>query len=64
MAKNDRLVTALNMTEHDDFYAELLSAHEVMSDEESQAFNARLILILANHIGHTEVLKQALSTAR
>ncbi|MEM7634891.1 MAG: DUF2783 domain-containing protein [Pseudomonadota bacterium] len=64
MAKNDRLVTALNMAEHDEFYAELLRAHEAMNDEESQAFNARLILILANHIGKTEVLKQALSAAR
>lgn len=64
MAPNDQLVTALNMTEHDDFYAELLSAHEIMSDEESQAFNARLILILANHIGNPAVLKQALSAAR
>ena len=64
MAQNEQLVTALNMTEHDEFYAELLSAHEGMSDEESQAFNARLILILANHIGNTQVLKQALNAAK
>ena len=64
MAQNEQLVTALNMTEHDEFYAELLSAHEGMSDEESQAFNASLILVLANHIGNTEVLKQALLVAR
>ncbi|MGB5216243.1 MAG: DUF2783 domain-containing protein [Anderseniella sp.] len=54
----------MNMTEHDEFYAELLSAHDGMSDEESQAFNARLILVLANHIGNPEVLKQALLAAR
>lgn len=64
MAQNDQLVTALNMAEHDQFYAELLNAHDGMSDEESQAFNARLILILANQIGNTEVLKQALNAAK
>jgi hypothetical protein len=35
-----------------------------MSDEQSQAFNARLILVLANHIGCAEVLRQALLAAR
>lgn len=64
MAQTDRLVTAPNLAEHDDFYAQLLSAHDGMSDEESQAFNARLILILANHIGNSDVLRQALLAAR
>ncbi|WP_108881423.1 DUF2783 domain-containing protein [Anderseniella sp. Alg231-50] len=64
MSQGDQLVTALNMAEHDDFYADLLNAHDGLSDEESQAFNARLILILANHIGNPDVLKQALLAAR
>lgn len=64
MSQTDRLVTAPNLAEHDEFYAQLVSAHEGMSDEESQAFNARLILILANHIGNSEVLRQAVSAAR
>ena len=64
MSHNDRLVTAVNIAEHDDFYAELLMAHEGMNDEDSQTFNARLILILANHIGNIEVLKQALAVAK
>jgi hypothetical protein len=64
MSQTDQLVSALNMAEHDEFYAELLNAHVGMTDEESQAFNARLILVLANHIGNTEVLKQALLVAR
>ena len=64
MSHDDRLVTTANIAEHDDFYAELLMAHEGMNDEESQAFNARLILILANHIGNIEVLRQALTVAR
>ncbi len=64
MSHDDRLVTTANITEHDDFYAELLMAHEGMNDEDSQAFNARLILILANHIGNIDVLRQAITAAK
>lgn len=53
-----------NFTSADDFYAELIHAHEGMSDEESAAFNARLILILANHIGDNAALSAALAAAR
>jgi len=64
MSHDDRLVTTANIAKHDDFYAELLMAHEGMNDEDSQAFNTRLILILANHIGNIDVLKQALVAAK
>lgn len=64
MSQGDQLVTALNMAEHDDFYENLLNAHDGLSDEDSQSFNARLILVLANHIGEPEVLRQALLAAR
>ncbi len=64
MSEGEQLVAALNMSEQDEFYADLLNAHDGMSDEESQAFNARLILVLANHIGTPAVLKQALLAAR
>ena len=47
----------------DDFYAELLALHEGRSMDESVALNARLILILANHIGDREVLRQAMEAA-
>lgn len=47
----------------DDFYEALISAHANLSDSESHAFNARLVLILANHIGSLPVLKQALRAA-
>ena len=47
----------------DDFYARLLSAHEGLSKEESDALNARLILILANHVGDMAVLDAALEAA-
>lgn len=53
-----------NITGPDDFYAELLAAHEGLSKAESDALNARLILILANHVGDRATLREALSTAR
>lgn len=59
-----RLVTDLNLIEHDAFYARLLAAHRGLSEAESQALNARLILILANHVGDLEALTEALDLAR
>ncbi len=60
-------MTSLNMdpniAQPDDFYARLLAAHEGKSKAESDAINARLILILANHIGDTPVLLEALDLA-
>ena len=57
------LNTTPNIHDPDGFYAELLNAHEGLSDDDSIAFNARLILILANHIGDRAVLTEALAAA-
>lgn len=57
------LTTMPNIARPDDFYAELLDAHEGLSKAESDALNARLILLLANHIGDRMVLSEALKTA-
>jgi hypothetical protein len=48
----------------DEFYENLIDAHNGLSDEHSEAFNARLILLLANHIGDLRVLREALQAAR
>lgn len=48
----------------DDFYAALLEAHEGLSAADSAALNSRLILLLANHIGDIDVIRQALRAAR
>ena len=48
----------------DDFYEALIEAHNGLSDEQSEALNARLILLLANHIGDLRVLREALQAAR
>jgi len=58
------LVTLPNINDPDDFYAELLACHKDLSQSESDALNARLILILANHIGDRDVLTKALTAAR
>ena len=47
----------------DDFYAALLAAHKGLSDDESHALNARLVLIFANEIGDAKRLKNILSAA-
>lgn len=53
-----------NIKDPDGFYQELLECHEGLSKEESDALNARLILVLANHIGDRSVLREALAAAR
>lgn len=57
------LNTTPNIPDGDSFYAELIAAHEDLSEDQSSAFNARLILLLANHIGDREVLSEALAKA-
>ena len=58
-----RLIETPNLPDHDGFYAELLAAHKGLAPEQSAALNARLILILANHIGDREALSDALRLA-
>lgn len=53
-----------NITDPDGFYDELLHVHDGLSKEESDALNARLILVLANHIGDRDVLRAALKAAK
>lgn len=48
----------------DGFYEQLLDAHANLSLEQSQALNARLILLLANQIGHAQVLAQCIALAQ
>lgn len=48
----------------DDFYQLLIDTHRDLSDEQSARVNAKLILLLANHIGDISVLRQAMAIAR
>ena len=58
------LITTPHFSAADDFYEALIDTHRDLSNEQSQALNARLVLLLANHIGDFGVLKQALLAAR
>ncbi len=56
----NKLRTDLGVASPDDFYARLIALHEGLSSEESHKINAKVILMLANHIGDTDVLYEVL----
>ena len=58
------LDTSPRLESPDDFYEALIDAHRELSVEQSHALNARLILLLANQVGRTDVLRAALEAAR
>ena len=58
------LNTEPNIPAPDDFYERLIATHRGLSDDESALVNAKLVLLLANHIGDPAVLAQAMSAAR
>lgn len=57
------LRTELGVENPDDFYARLIELHEGLSSEESHKLNAKVILMLANHIGDMDVLYEVLEYA-
>jgi Protein of unknown function (DUF2783) len=59
-----KLITDPNLSAPDDFYEALIDAHRDLAPDASHALNARLVLLLANHIGDLAVLKEALAAAR
>jgi hypothetical protein len=58
------LITDPHLESPDDFYEALIDAHKDLSAAESHALNARLVLLLANHVGSLDVLREALAAAR
>jgi hypothetical protein len=58
------LNTQPNLVQPDDFYQALIEAHAGLSDAQSAALNARLILLLANQVGDLATLKEAIAAAR
>jgi uncharacterized protein DUF2783 len=54
----------LNLQDADGFYELLLDAHEGLAPDESQLFNARLILLLANQVGDPKVLQECVEAAK
>ncbi len=59
-----RLNTDPNLASPDKFYEALINMHRGLSDDQSEIVNARLILVLANHIGDLAILGQAMKIAR
>ena len=53
-----------NFINGDDFYERLLTVHEGLTKAQSDALNARLIILLANHIGDMDVLDKAITLAK
>jgi hypothetical protein len=52
-----------NFANPDDFYEALIDMHKNLTEEQSHQANARLILLLANHIGDLSILRTAMSDA-
>jgi hypothetical protein len=51
-------------TPGDAFYDALIAAHHGLTDAQSELLNARLVLLLANHVGDLSVLREAIALAR
>jgi hypothetical protein len=58
------LNTEPNLAAPDDFYQALIALHRDLSEADSALVNAKLVLLLANHIGDAEVLAAAMAAAR
>lgn len=59
-----KLLTTSRFANPDAAYAALVAARRNLSDAEAAALDARLVLILANHIGDPEVLDEAIALAK
>lgn len=53
----------LNLSQPDEIYNAIVDAHKGLSEEECRTYDARLILLLVNHIGDEEVIREALKAA-
>jgi hypothetical protein len=58
------LSTSSNFAKPDDAFRAVVEAHRGLSDEQSADLDATLVLILANHIGDLEVLREAIALAQ
>jgi hypothetical protein len=60
----DKLDIEPNIAAPDDFYEALIDMHRDLTPQQSQLVNAKLILLLANHVGNLAVLRAAIAHAR
>ncbi|MBZ0146874.1 MAG: DUF2783 domain-containing protein [Pseudorhodoplanes sp.] len=59
-----KLITASQFTDPDAAYVALVDARRGLSEPAAAALDARLVLVLANHIGDLDILQQAIAVAR
>ena len=59
-----KLSTETRLAQPDEVYARLIEAYRDLDEAQSHKLSAKLILLLANHIGDPEVLEEALAVAR
>lgn len=58
------LMTASRFSDPDQAFVMLVEARRGLSERAASQFDARLVLILANHIGDIEVLREAVALAK
>ncbi len=59
-----RLNRQPNIDDPDGFYEELIESQRELDDTEVELMNAKLVLILANHVGDRATLREAITLAR
>jgi hypothetical protein len=57
------LDTTPRLADPDALYAALMQAHRGLDDAASRRLDARLVLLLANHVGDMDVLREAIALA-
>ena len=60
----DHLRTETAFEHPDDFYELLIEAHRGLNEQQSAMVNAKLILLLCNHIGDLAIIREALDEAK
>lgn len=58
------LNTAPNIADSDGFYEELVDAQRDLADDQAERLLAKLVLLLANHVGDRAILSEAIALAR
>ncbi len=58
------LTLSANLKEHDDVYQAIMDMHRGMTDDQSEKATAKLVLLLANHIGDPQVILEATAIVR
>jgi hypothetical protein len=58
------LSTSSNFAKPDDAFRMIVESHRGLSDAQSADLDAALVLVLSNHIGDIEVLREAIELAK